>query len=235
MLEISRLTVKYRSILAVSDLSIVLDKGEIVAVIGANGAGKSTLMNAVMNLVKKQSGEVAYKSKDITNLAPYKIPLLGIGYGPEGRHLFGKLSAKENLELGAISSRKGKSSLPEEIKAVYRLFPILESRQNQLAGTLSGGEQQMLAMARVLMMRPEVCLFDEPSFGLAPIIQNEIFCVTENLRKQGVTTLLVEQNAKKALEISDRCYVMELGRVVLEGTSETISTNPQIEKAYLGG
>lgn len=232
ILVVSDLEVRYGAVPALKGVSIAVGKREIASIIGANGAGKSTLMKGIMNLVKKQSGKVEFKSLDISNLPPYKIPSLGVSYVPEGRQLFAKMSAKENLEMGAISLGRGKISFSDRMETVYELFPILKERHHQLAGTLSGGEQQMLAMGRALMSNPEACLFDEPSLGLAPLIQKEVF---EVIQKLNISTLLVEQNAKKALEVSHRCYVLELGKIVLQGSSEVVSRDPQVEKAYLGG
>lgn len=235
LLSVSGLRVRYGPILALDGVSIDVRKGEIVAIIGANGAGKSTLMKAIMNLVRKETGRVGYGAHDITGTPPYKIPQTGISYVPEGRQLFARMTVRENLEMGIISLAKRGLSTQAELERVYRIFPVLLARRAQLAGTLSGGEQQMLAMGRALMARPEFCLFDEPSLGLAPLIQRDVFRAIAALRKEGVSTLLVEQNAKKALEISDRCYVLELGKVTLEGPSRDVAADPRVEKAYLGG
>ncbi len=207
----------------------------ISAIIGANGAGKSTLIKGIMNLVRKEAGRIEYKNQDISGLPPYQIASKGIAYIPEGRQLFTKMSVKENLELGMVSVRKATGLVAGGLERIYGMFPILKGRQRQLAGTLSGGEQQMLAMGRALISSPELCLFDEPSLGLAPLIQIEIFDVIEKLRTGDVSTLLVEQNAKKALEIADRCFVIELGRIVLEGDRDSVLKDPRVEKAYLGG
>jgi branched-chain amino acid transport system ATP-binding protein len=235
LLRVSGLRVRYGLILALDGVSIDVKEGEIVSIIGANGAGKSTLMKAIMNLVRKETGRVEYRASDITGTRPYKIPLSGISYVPEGRQLFAKMSVRENLEMGMVSLRGRGLSTQAELERVYRMFPILATRESQLAGTLSGGEQQMLAMGRALMARPEFCLLDEPSLGLAPLIQRDVFHAIAALRANGVSALLVEQNAKKALEISDRCYVLELGKVTLEGPSRDLAADPRVEKAYLGG
>lgn len=235
LLRVSELRVKYGLILALAGVSVEVRRGEIVSIIGANGAGKSTLMKAIMNLVRKETGRVEYKAHDITGTPPYKIPLAGISYVPEGRQLFAKMSVRENLEMGIVALRGRGLSTAAELERVYRMFPLLATRASQLAGTLSGGEQQMLAMGRAFMARPDLCLLDEPSLGLAPLIQRDVFRAIGGLKAEGVSALLVEQNAKKALEISDRCYVMELGRVTFEGSSEDIAADPRVGKAYLGG
>ena len=235
LLRVTGLRVRYGSIRALDGVSLEVRKGEIVSIIGANGAGKSTLMKAIMNRVRKETGRVEYKAHDMTATPPYKIPLAGLSYVPEGRQLFSKMSVRENLEMGIISFPGRGLSIQAELQRVYRMFPVLATRESQLAGTLSGGEQQMLAMGRALMSRPEFCLFDEPSLGLAPLLQREVFRAIAALRAEGVSTLLVEQNAKKALEISDRCYVLELGKVTFEGPSRDVAADPRVEKAYLGG
>jgi branched-chain amino acid transport system ATP-binding protein len=235
ILTVSGLRIGYGSILAVKEVSIRVGRKGIAAIIGANGAGKSTLIKGIMNLVRKEAGKIEYKGQDISSLPPYRIASKGIAYIPEGRQLFTKMSVKENLEMGVVSLGKQRALLAEGLERIYGMFPILRDRQQQLAGTLSGGEQQMLAMGRALISKPELCLFDEPSLGLAPLIQIEIFAVIEKLKGGDVSTLLVEQNAKKALEISDKCFVIELGTIVLEGDRDRVLKDPRVEKAYLGG
>ena len=234
LLSVRNLSVRYGAILALAGVSIEVRAGEVVSIIGANGAGKSTMIKAIMSLTRKAGGAVGFQGVDITAYPPYRVPRLGIGYVPEGRQLFGRMSVRENLEMGLVSLARARERA-NELSWVYRMFPVLETRAPQLAGTLSGGEQQMLAMGRALIARPALCLFDEPSLGLAPLVQQQVFQVIATLKREGVSSVLVEQNAKKALEISDRCYVLELGKVALAGRSEEIAQDPRVERAYLGG
>ena len=210
---------------------------EIVALIGANGAGKSTLLNLISGMVRPSSGRIYFRGQDISSLPPEKIVGLGIGQVPEGRLLFGPLTVKENLELGAFKrrGRKDKVRVWEDFQYVFRLFPVLEKRLEQQAGTLSGGEQQMLAMGRGLMGKPILMLLDEPSLGLAPLIVQEIFSVIEELKNERTTILLVEQNARAALKISDRAYVLETGKIRIQGHASELLENEEVKKAYLGG
>lgn len=210
--------------------------GEIVALIGANGAGKSTLLNLISGIVRPSRGKIYFKGEDISSLPPEKIVALGIGQVPEGRLLFGPLTVKENLELGAFKRRgkKEKKRVWEDFEYVFRLFPVLKERLEQKAGTLSGGEQQMLAMGRGLMGKPILMLLDEPSLGLAPLVVQEIFSIIEGLKNERTTILLVEQNARAALKISDRAYVLETGKIRLQGEAPALLENEEVKKAYLG-
>lgn len=237
MLRIEELNAFYNSILALKGISIKVPKGEIFSIIGANGAGKSTLLKSVSGLIKTKMGRILFKNQDIVNLPANRIVGLGISQVPEGRQLFVRLSVKDNIHLGAYlyHKRRYRKDINEKIQGVYRMFPILEKRSEQIAGTLSGGEQQMLAIARALMGRPELLLFDEPSMGLAPIIVKDIFGVIKKLNETGTTILLVEQNAKAALKIANHACVLETGEIVLEGLAKELSDNPRVKEAYLGG
>jgi branched-chain amino acid transport system ATP-binding protein len=230
MLKISNLHVSYGAITAVRGVSFHVNEGEIVSLIGANGAGKTTVMHAVSGLLKAAQGNVEFLGKNISNMAAHKIIAQGLVQVPEGRRIFAKMSVKENLSMGAYL-RKAKATDYQEI---YALFPRLYERRRQLAGTLSGGEQQMLAIGRALMSRPKMLLMDEPSMGLAPILVKEIFRIIKECNNNGVTILLVEQNANMALSISDRAYVLETGLVALNGTAEDLISNDDVRKAYLG-
>ena len=234
MLEVKDLKVAYGSILALKGISFDVKKGEIISLIGANGAGKTTTLHSISNLIKKQSGSVTFKGEDITNTNPDKIVKAGLIHVPEGRRVFANLTVKENLEMGAYL-RKDTAQIKADLEHVYELFPRLRERVKQLAGTLSGGEQQMLAIGRALMSKPEMLLLDEPTMGLSPLLVNEVFELILSVKQSGVTVLLVEQNAKKALEIADRAYVLETGRVKISGTAAEISENEAVKSAYLGG
>ena len=219
MLEVKDLEVYYGMIQAIKGISFQVEEGEIIALIGANGAGKTTTLHTVTGLLPAKKGSVLFEGKDITKVPGHKIVSMGMAHVPEGRRIFAQLSVLQNLRMGAYT-RKDKEEIEETLKMVYRRFPRLEERSNQIAGTLSGGEQQMLAMGRALMSHPKIILMDEPSMGLSPIFVNEIFDIIKEVSKGGTTVLLVEQNAKKALSIADRAYVLETGRIVLEGADE---------------
>ena len=236
MLRIENLKVSYGHIQALRGISLSVGKGELVTLIGSNGAGKSTTLMAVSNLVPKTEGRVFFKDQDITELAPHKIARLGIAHVPEGRKIFPQLTVYENLVAGSLA-REGrkKEETARLVEEQYTLFPILKERARQAGGSLSGGEQQMLAIARGLMMDPELLMLDEPSLGLAPIIVEEIFELLENIKKTGKTILLIEQNASMALSIADRGYVLSLGEVILTGTGKELLSDPMVVSAYLGG
>ncbi len=236
MLEVRAISTFYGHIHALKEVSLEVQAGEIVSLIGANGAGKTTLLNSISGIVPASQGQVLLDGQDITQLSAEAIVSVGISQVPELRQVFGTLSVHDNLILGAyLRLRRGEREAGnEDIEYVFGLFPILKERQNQMAGTLSGGEQQMLAMGRGLMARPKVLLMDEPSLGLAPILVQEIFRVTQQLQEANTTILLVEQNARAALEIADRGYVLETGNVVLSGTAQELITNKEVQQAYLG-
>jgi branched-chain amino acid transport system ATP-binding protein len=235
MLKIRNLESGYGKLKVLKHISMHVDSGEIVTIIGANGAGKTTLLATISGLVKVGSGEITFKGKNICGLAPSKIPALGCVMVPEGRQVFATMTVEENLILGGhVLQKHGRKVLAELLQHQYQLFPILKERKNQLAGTLSGGEQQMLAMGRGLMSRPSLLMMDEPSTGLAPLIVKEIFQVIERLRDEGNTVLLVEQNAKAALSIADRGYVLETGKVIVQGPAEDLLANSAVQMAYLG-
>lgn len=233
MLVINGLNTYYGNIHALKGIDLEIKEGEIVTLLGNNGAGKTTTLSTITGLVKASSGEVSFKGKNITNLNPSEIVKLGISLSPEGREVFPKLSVEENLELGAYT-RKDKKEIKESYDRVYELFPRLHERKKQFAGTLSGGEQQMLAIGRALMSRPELLLLDEPSLGLAPNLVLMIFELIKSINKQGVTILLVEQNASMALSIAHRGYVLETGKIIMEGKAEMLKDNDEVKKAYLG-
>lgn len=233
MLEIKDLEVYYGMIKAIKGVSFEVNEGEVIALIGANGAGKTTILHTITGLLEAKKGSVSFDGKDITKVPAHKIVSMGMAHVPEGRRVFANLSVLQNLKMGAYT-RKDKNEIEETLKTVYKRFPRLEERKNQLAGTLSGGEQQMLAMGRALMSHPRIILMDEPSMGLSPIFVNEIFDIIKEVSSGGTTVLLVEQNAKKALSISDRAYVLETGNIVLEGKAEELLNNDSIKKAYLG-
>ncbi|WP_029166096.1 ABC transporter ATP-binding protein [Aminiphilus circumscriptus] len=233
LLDVKNLSVSYGAIRALSDVSIAVEEREIVSVIGANGAGKSTLMNAIMGMVKRDRGEVYLDGKLLAERS-FQVVAQGIALSPEGRKVFAPLTVYENLLMGAFP-RSDRNKIAEDMEWVYTLFPRLRERTDQYAGTLSGGEQQMLAIARALMARPRVLLLDEPSLGLAPIIIKEIFKELRRINEEGVTILLVEQNARQALLLSHRAYVLQTGRLILSGTSKELLANPEVEAAYLGG
>ena len=230
MLEVKNLSVSYGAIEAVKDISFTVNAGEIVSLIGANGAGKTTTLHTITGLVPAKSGSVMYNGVDLLKTHNNKIVTLGMAHIPEGRHVFTRMSVEENLEMGAFSL-KDQSDLKKDLDMVYGLFPRLKERRNQKAGTLSGGEQQMLAMGRALMSHPKTILMDEPSMGLSPKLVKEIFSIIRKLHEQGITILLVEQNAKMALSIAD---VLEPGRITMEGDAKELLNNEQVRKAYLG-
>ncbi|MBM6803196.1 ABC transporter ATP-binding protein [Mediterraneibacter glycyrrhizinilyticus] len=233
MLEVKDLEVYYGVIQAIKGISFEVNKGEVIALIGANGAGKTTTLHTITGLISPKKGHVIFEGKDITKVPAHKIVSMGMAHVPEGRRVFAELSVYENLRMGAYT-RKDKSEIEESLANVYKRFPRLEERKNQMAGTLSGGEQQMLAMGRALMSNPKIILMDEPSMGLSPILVNEIFDIIRAVSESGTTVLLVEQNAKKALAIADRAYVLETGKIVLEGNAKDLLEDDSIKKAYLG-
>ena len=233
MLEIKDLEVYYGMIQAIKGISFEVNKGEVIALIGANGAGKTTILHTITGLLSPKKGTVIFEGQDITKVPAHKIVSMGMAHVPEGRRVFADLSVYENLKMGAYT-RKDKNEIEETLKMVYERFPRLEERKNQMAGTLSGGEQQMLAMGRALMSKPSIILMDEPSMGLSPIMVNEIFSIIESVSQMGTTVLLVEQNAKKALAIADRAYVLETGKIVKDGKAEDMLNDDSIKKAYLG-
>ena len=231
ILEVKDLNVSYGGIKAVKDISFSVPKGEVVTLIGANGAGKSSTLRSIVGLVKPESGSILLKGEELAGVSTEQIVTKGITLVPEGRRVFPDMTVAENLKIGAYMR---KDSLDEDMNWVYDLFPRLKERSWQLAGTLSGGEQQMLAIGRALMSRPEIIMMDEPSLGLAPIIVKGVFDIIREINKQGVTILLVEQNAKNALSIADRAYVLETGKIVQSGKAETLLNDDSIKKAYLG-
>ena len=233
MLEVKDLKVYYGIIQAIKGVSFHVNEGEVIALIGANGAGKTTILHTVSGLLSPRSGSVVFEGTDIVKIPGHKIVSRGMAHVPEGRRVFAQLSVLQNLKMGAYT-RKDKEESEETLKMIFDRFPRLEERQNQLAGTLSGGEQQMLAIGRALMSHPKLILMDEPSMGLSPILVNEIFDIIKEVSKSGTTVLLVEQNAKKALSIADRAYVLETGKIVLEGAAGDLLNNASIKKAYLG-
>ena len=233
MLEVKDLQVFYGMIQAIKGISFEVNEGETVALIGPNGAGKTTTLHTITGLLSPKKGSVVFEGKEITKVPAHKIVSLGMAHVPEGRRVFAQLSVYQNLKMGAYT-RKDKAEIDEMLETVYKRFPRLKERQNQMAGTLSGGEQQMLAMGRALMSKPKIVLLDEPSMGLSPILVNEIFDIIQSLNKAGTTVLLVEQNAKKALSIADRAYVLETGRIVQSGDAQVLLNDESIKKAYLG-
>lgn len=234
MLEVKNLNVHYGVIHALKDVSLEVNENEIVALIGANGAGKTTLLHTLSGIIRATSGEILFEGKDIAKAKARNIVQSGITQVPEGRRIFPGMSVYENLMMGAYL-RKDKAAIKADLEKIYERFPILKERSSQDASTLSGGEQQMLAMGRALMAKPKILLLDEPSMGLAPILVKEIFKIIEDIHAQGTTVLLVEQNARMALSIADRAYVLETGKIVLSGTGEELSNSEEIQKAYLGG
>ena len=233
MLKVNNINTFYGKLQALWDVSFRVEEKEIVALVGANGAGKTTVLNTISNLLYPASGTVEFLGRRIDRMPPYRIVELGISHVPEGRKLFADMTVRENLEMGAYTHHAWKRK-EETLEQVYQVFPSLKEREGQLARTLSGGEQQMLAMGRGLMSRPRLCMFDEPSSGLAPILMMEVFVVIKKLREQGTTILLVEQNVQRALEIADRAYVLENGRVALEGKGKELLQEELVRKAYLG-
>ena len=234
MLRIENLKVRYGMIEAIKGISFEVNDGEIVTLIGANGAGKTTTMHAISGLLKPAEGHIYLDDVDLTKTPAYKIPGLGLAQVPEGRRVFAEQTVEENLILGAYS-RKDKENFQADLNHVFELFPRLLERRKQPAGTLSGGEQQMLAMGRALMAKPKIMLMDEPSMGLSPLLVKEIFHIIEDINKQSTTVLLVEQNAKMALSIADRAYVLETGKITMQGTGAELAASEQVKKAYLGG
>ena len=233
MLKVTDLQVYYGVIQAIKGISFEVNEGEVIALIGANGDGKTTILHTITGLVEAKGGTVEFEGANITKMPGHKIVTLGMAHVPEGRRVFAELTVLENLKLGAYT-RKDKNEIEASLQTVYKRFPRLEERKNQLAGTLSGGEQQMLAMGRALMSRPKIILMDEPSMGLSPIFVNEIFDIIKEVSAGGTTVLLVEQNAKKALSIADRAYVLETGKIVLEGDAKELMNDESVKKAYLG-
>ena len=233
MLEIRDLEVFYGMIQAIKGVSFEVNEGEVIALIGANGAGKTTILHTITGLLTPKKGQVIFEGQDITKVPAHKIVSLGMAHVPEGRRVFSHLSVYQNLKMGAYT-RKDKDEIEKTLETVYKSFPRLEERKNQIAGTLSGGEQQMLAMGRALMSHPRIILMDEPSMGLSPILVNEIFDIIQSVSASGTTVLLVEQNAKKALSIADRAYVLETGNIVMSGDAKELMNDDSIKKAYLG-
>ena len=233
MLEVKDLQVYYGMIHAIKGVSFHVNEGEIIALIGANGAGKTTILHTITGLLTPKGGQVMFEGKDITKMPAHKIVELGMAHVPEGRRVFAQLSVYQNLKMGAYT-RSDKNEIEESLEMVYKRFPRLEERKNQMAGTLSGGEQQMLAMGRALMSKQRIILMDEPSMGLSPILVNEIFDIIQSVSASGTTVLLVEQNAKKALAIADRAYVLETGKISLDGNAKDLLNDDSIKKAYLG-
>ena len=232
MLEVKNLEVYYGVIQALKGVSFEVNQGEIIALIGANGAGKTTTLHTITGLLKAKNGSIVYNGTDVTRTPGYKLVGMGLAHVPEGRRIFATLTVLQNLKMGAFT-RKDKSEIEDTLKLIYKRFPRLEERKNQMAGTLSGGEQQMLAMGRALMSHPKMIVMDEPSMGLSPIYVNEIFDIIRSINEDGTTVLLVEQNAKKALSIANRAYVRETGTIALSGDAKELMNNDQVKKAYL--
>ncbi len=232
LLAVENLTVSYGGIRALRGISFTVEEGEVVTLIGANGAGKSTTLKTICGLVRPQSGNVSYQDESLHKASPHQIVSMGISQVPEGRRVFTRLTVLENLEMGAYT--RNKQETRQSLESVFERFPRLKERKNQLAGTLSGGEQQMLAMGRALMSRPRLLLLDEPSMGLAPMLVREIFSIITEINRSGMTILLVEQNANMALSIAKRAYVLETGQIVLSGLAAEMARNPEVRKAYLG-
>lgn len=233
MLAVKNLRVQYGAFSALQDVSLSIDEGQVVSIVGANGAGKTTLINTISGLLRPVSGHITFEYKDLLRIEGHAIAAMGIAQVPEGRKLFSDMSVHENLLMGSYSSR-ARADRERSLEMVFELFPILKTRNNQLARTLSGGEQQMLAIGRAVMMRPRLMMFDEPSLGLAPIIVQNIFEVIVRLKDAGMTIMLVEQNVRQSLQISDYAYVLETGRIVLKGTGREVMDNDHTRKAYLG-
>jgi branched-chain amino acid transport system ATP-binding protein len=236
VLKIDGISSHYGGVQALDEISLVQEEGEILALIGGNGAGKTTLLNLISGIIRPSKGKIVFNGKNIVSFSPERIVELGVIQVPEGRHLFGPLTVRENLELGAYRRRgkQNKKEISEDFKYILQLFPVLEKRLNQRAETLSGGEQQMLAMGRGLMGKPVLLLLDEPSLGLAPLVVQELISVIERLRNEGTTILLVEQNARAALKISDRAYVLETGKIRLHGIASDLLETVEVKRAYLG-
>lgn len=234
MLSVKSINVYYGSIHAIKDVSFYVNEGEIVTLIGANGAGKTTTMHAISGLLKPKSGEINYCGQTISKMEAHKIIRLGLAQVPEGRRVFSGLTVQQNLQMGAYTRQDGKEAIQNDFDMVYELLPRLKERRSQAAGTLSGGEQQMLAIGRALMCKPRMLLLDEPSMGLSPLLVKEIFKIIRDVNRNGVTVLLVEQNAKMALEIANRAYVLETGTIKMEGEATELANNIEVRKAYLG-
>ncbi len=233
MLEVKDLKVNYGMIEAIKGLSFEVNEGEVIALIGANGAGKTTILHTISGLLSPKEGSVVFEGTEVNKVAAHKIVTMGMAHVPEGRRVFANLSVLQNLKMGAYT-RSDKQEMEDTLERIYKSFPRLKERENQMAGTLSGGEQQMLAMGRALMSQPKIILMDEPSMGLSPIFVNEIFNIIEEVSKMGTTILLVEQNAKKALAIADRAYVLETGKIILNGDADSLMNDDAVKKAYLG-
>ena len=233
ILKVEGINVYYGAIHAIKDISFEVNRGEIVTLIGANGAGKTTTLQTISGLLRSRTGSITFQGQNITNVRADKLVAEGLAQVPEGRRVFLQMSVQENLEMGAYTQPQ--SGVPRDLEMVYELFPRLKERRTQVAGTLSGGEQQMLAMGRALMSHPHLLMLDEPSMGLAPLLVEQIFEIIQNLNKQGSTILLVEQNAQMALSVAHRGYVLETGKIVTTGTGEELIRSPEIKKAYLGG
>jgi branched-chain amino acid transport system ATP-binding protein len=234
VLRLEDIRINYGAIQAVKGISLVVNERELVALVGSNGAGKTTTLRTISGIYRPRSGRMIYEDRDLTRMPTHEIVQAGISQAPEGRLIFGSLTVRENLMLGAVR-RTDRSVLARDLDWIYDLFPVLRERSGQAGGTLSGGEQQMLAIGRALMARPRLLLLDEPSLGLAPLMVNRIFDVIRRLKEEQVTILLVEQNARKALDVADRAYVMETGLISLSGTARELAVNPEVERAYLGG
>lgn len=233
MLTLENISVNYGAIEALTDISLNVNQGEVVTLIGANGAGKTTTLRTITGLLEPKSGRIVYEGKKISGMSPHKLVPMGIAMSPEGRGVFANLTVRENLEMGAYI-RNDKKSIADDMERGFALFPRLKEREQQKSGTLSGGEQQMLAIARALMSRPRLLLLDEPSLGLAPLLVHTIFEAIDRIRAEGATILLVEQNANAALHHSDRAYVLETGRIVMQGISKELAQDPRVKEAYLG-
>lgn len=233
LLTVNDINVYYGAIHAIKNISFYVDEGEIVTLIGANGAGKSTTLHTISGLLRSKTGSITFEDQNISNTAPHKLVTHGLAQVPEGRRIFLQMTVQENLEMGAFTQPS--AGIPKDLEMVFEYFPRLQERRRQVAGTLSGGEQQMLAMGRALMSHPKLLMLDEPSMGLAPILVEQIFEIIANLHKVGTTILLVEQNAQAALSVADRGYVLETGKIVASGTGTELLTSPEIKKAYLGG
>jgi len=233
MLQIEQLAAGYGNIKALKSIDMIVPAGSIVSLIGANGAGKTTAMKVIMGLIKPDSGQILFKSQEIGGLATHKIVSRGLSLVPEGRNILSRMTVLENLEMGACQRRD--NEVQEDMKRIFRRFPILEERKQQLGGTLSGGQQQMLAIGRALMARPKLLLLDEPSMGLAPLVVADIFKVIQEINQEGMTILLVEQNVRQALKIAQYAYVLETGKIILHGQAKNIANNPRVMEAYLGG
>lgn len=234
MLEVKDLNVFYGNIHAIKGISLVVNEGEVVSLIGANGAGKTTTLQTISGILRAKSGEIFFEGEEITKTKPHNIVKLGISQVPEGRRIFAGLTVRDNIMLGAYTVKDGRETLKADRDKFYDAFPRMKERRNQIAGTLSGGEQQMLAMGRALMARPKLLILDEPSMGLSPLFVEEIFNVIRQLKDEGTTILLVEQNAKMALSIADRGYVLETGKIITEGLGSELLNDPEVKKAYLG-